>query len=42
MKINVVSKHTIDNYAIKKSQSRGPLNIWIEGLKNADWNIPGI
>jgi mRNA interferase HigB len=41
MKINVVTKHTLDIYAVQNSQSRGPLNIWLEGLKNANWKTPG-
>jgi hypothetical protein len=37
MKINVVTKNTIINYASHNAQSKGPLNIWLEGMKIADW-----
>ena len=41
MKINVVTKNTINKYASHNAQSKGPLNIWLEGLKIADWESPG-
>jgi mRNA interferase HigB len=41
MKNHVVSKNTINNYASHNAQSKGALNIWLEGLKIADWENPG-
>ena len=40
MKVHLIKKETIEEYAIKNARSRPTLEDWLEKLKHADWIIP--
>jgi mRNA interferase HigB len=40
MKVHLIKKQTVVDYAIDNAQSRLPLSAWLTKLKFADWQIP--
>jgi mRNA interferase HigB len=40
MKVHLIKKQTIEEYAISNSQSRPSFGIWLNILRFADWNEP--
>ena len=40
MKVHLIRKETIAEFAIKNAQSRTSLEEWLTKVKNADWNKP--
>jgi mRNA interferase HigB len=40
MKIHLVKKQTIKNYAANNAQSRELLDAWLRAIKKEDWNRP--
>lgn len=40
MKIHLIKKTTITNYAINNAQSRESMDAWLRELKKADWSKP--
>ena len=41
MKVHLVKKQTIEEYAWDNAGSRIPFRLWLLVLKGADWNEPG-
>ena len=39
MKVHLVNKIMIEKFARDKSQSRASLNLWVEAIEQADWNV---
>ena len=40
MKVHLVKKKTIEDYAIKNAGCRSPFRLWLIVLNSADWNGP--
>lgn len=40
MKVHLIKKQTIEDYARKQARSKVSFGIWLEVLKGADWNKP--
>ena len=40
MKVNLIKRQTIEDYAIYKPGSKSPFEEWLSKLKYADWNSP--
>lgn len=40
MKVHLIKKQTIEDYAIRNTRSRSAFGIWLNILRYADWNIP--
>ena len=40
MKVHLIRKETIEEFAIKNAQSRASLEEWLTKVKNADWEKP--
>ena len=40
MKVHLVKKQTIEEYARNNAQSRAPFRLWLITLNGADWNEP--
>jgi mRNA interferase HigB len=40
MKVHLIKKQTIEDYAIQNAGSRLSLNMWLNILKYADWEFP--
>jgi mRNA interferase HigB len=40
MKINLIKRKTIENFALDNSKSRNSLRIWLTLIKVADWRKP--
>ena len=40
MRVHLIRKQTVENYAHKNAGSRIPLNIWLGLVKTADWQEP--
>lgn len=40
MKVHLIRKQTIEDYALKNARSRPSFEEWLEKLKYADWNQP--
>jgi mRNA interferase HigB len=40
MRIHLIKRQNIEDFAKEHAKSRTGLNKWLEIIKNADWNIP--
>jgi mRNA interferase HigB len=40
MKVHLIKKQTIEEYAIRNSRSRSSFGIWLNIVRFADWNEP--
>ena len=40
MKVNLVRKDTVEEYASKHATSRPAFDDWLTKIKHADWNVP--
>jgi mRNA interferase HigB len=40
MKIHLIKKQTVKNYAANNAQSRESLDTWLREIKKANWNRP--
>jgi mRNA interferase HigB len=40
MRIHLIKKQTIEDYAAKNARSRSSFAIWLETIRYADWNEP--
>jgi mRNA interferase HigB len=40
MRVHLIKKQTIENYALENAASRKPLANWLGAVKFADWNEP--
>lgn len=40
MKVHLIKKQTIVEYALRNARSRASFEEWLEKLKNADWEKP--
>ena len=40
MKVHLIKKQSIEDYASKNTQSQAPLKNWLSIVKYADWNKP--
>lgn len=40
MKVHLIRKQTIEEFAQKNVQSRASFAEWLTKVKNADWNVP--
>ena len=40
MKIHLIKKQSIEEYAIQNSKSRIPFSEWLTKIKHAEWNSP--
>ncbi|RLD21562.1 MAG: type II toxin-antitoxin system HigB family toxin [Bacteroidetes bacterium] len=40
MRVHLIKKESIENFAKRNSQSRIPLTKWLSIIKQANWNIP--
>jgi mRNA interferase HigB len=40
MKVHLLKKQTIENYAEKNARSRSSFKLWLLTIKGADWNKP--
>ncbi|MFO8021105.1 MAG: type II toxin-antitoxin system HigB family toxin [Perlabentimonas sp.] len=40
MKVHLIKKQSIENYAQKNARSRASIDIWLSIIKRADWNEP--
>ena len=40
MKIHLISRNTIEEFALKNARSRTSFEDWLQKLKDADWIIP--
>ena len=41
MRVHLIKKQTIENFAFGNSGSRKPLGAWLETIKYAEWEEPG-
>ena len=40
MRVHLIRKETIEDYARSNAQSKTPFSIWLTAIKFADWNNP--
>lgn len=40
MRVHLIKKQTVENYAAANAGSRRPLNLWLGVIKYADWEGP--
>ena len=40
MRVHLIRKQTIEEFAIRNAQSRASLEEWLTKVKNADWKTP--
>jgi len=40
MKVHLVKKQTIEDYAARRPNSRSACALWLTRIKHADWNAP--
>lgn len=40
MRIHLIKKQTIENYAVQNARSRSSFRMWLAAIKYADWNEP--
>lgn len=40
MKVHLIKKQTIEDFAIRNAGSRVSLSMWLNILKYADWELP--
>lgn len=40
MRVRLLKQSTIENYAANNPHSRDSLLVWLDNIKEADWNIP--
>lgn len=40
MRVHLIKKQTIENYAKQNAQGRSSLSFWVAAIKYADWNVP--
>ncbi len=40
MKVHLIKKQSIENYAQKNAISRASIDVWLSIIKRADWNEP--
>lgn len=41
MKVRLIKRKSIENFALQNARSRSSFRIWLTLLKQADWNEPG-
>ncbi len=41
MKVNLIKKLTIDDYAVQNAKSRISFRLWLNLLKQTNWEVPG-
>ncbi len=41
MKVRLIKKKSIEDFALQNARSRSSFRIWLAFLKRADWNEPG-
>jgi mRNA interferase HigB len=41
MKVRLIKKKSIEDFALQNARSRSSFRIWLTLLKQADWNDPG-
>ncbi len=41
MKVNLIKRLTIEEYAFKNARSRGSFRLWLHLLKQTNWEEPG-
>jgi len=41
MKVRLIKRKSIEDFAIQNARSRSSFRIWLAFLKRADWNEPG-
>jgi mRNA interferase HigB len=41
MKVRLIKRKSIDNFALQNARSRSSFRLWLTFLKQADWGDPG-
>ena len=41
MKVRLIKRKSIENFALQNAKSRSSFRLWLAFLKRADWVVPG-